>query len=465
VRFIAGIATILVVPIVAVATVMSLLVVRGVTAPLSGAVFTTTADGEIVNENVHYDGKIDVYLDGGPGPRAPKTAAGLPDGSYYFQVTDPSGVVLLSEDPAKCREIRVQGGVIVQLVSIGRTYGPHNTPCSIQDLPTPPYDPSILDGIPGAGGRHDANVDLDHGPPAIVVQLMPFFNTPNGGGVYKVWVIPTSAYRENGGDANAVPAALEEKGSRIGYARDPGFGPPRDQVKTDNFKISAEAVESPTATLTPVPTRTKTPSQTATTTSVPATPTSTCTSIPPTSTSTAAPPTATPTNTPIPPTLTPTDTVAPPTATSTNTPMPPTATQTPSPSPTVTPTASSTPVPPTATFTSAPPTATRTATVTVATKTPLATHTRRPRHSATPVSRTATSVPAQPTATRTPFSQVATAAVTPVRTPTPRPTGLPIAGSGRADGILWAAIGSVFVLLLIGGGLVAGVRYSHQKPK
>ncbi|MCJ7491552.1 MAG: hypothetical protein MUP15_05315, partial [Dehalococcoidia bacterium] len=131
---------------------MSLVVVRGVTAPLSGAVFTTTADGEIVNENVHYDSKIDVYLDGGPGPRAPITAAGLPDGNYYFQVTDPSGKVLLSEDPAKCREIRAQGGVIVQLVSMERTYGPNNAPCSTQDPSTPPYDPHIVQGVAGPGG-------------------------------------------------------------------------------------------------------------------------------------------------------------------------------------------------------------------------------------------------------------------------------------------------------------------------
>ena len=36
-------------------------------AQLSGAIFTTTVDGDIVNENVHYEAKEDVYLDGGPG--------------------------------------------------------------------------------------------------------------------------------------------------------------------------------------------------------------------------------------------------------------------------------------------------------------------------------------------------------------------------------------------------------------
>ena len=43
--------------------------------PLSGAIFTTTVDGSIVNENVRYEKKEDVYLDGGPGPNAPSTVS------------------------------------------------------------------------------------------------------------------------------------------------------------------------------------------------------------------------------------------------------------------------------------------------------------------------------------------------------------------------------------------------------
>ena len=66
----------------------------------SGAIFTTLADGSRVNANI-FSAKCDglgVYLDGGPGPNAPATAAGLPDGDYFYQVTDPSGKVLLSTD-------------------------------------------------------------------------------------------------------------------------------------------------------------------------------------------------------------------------------------------------------------------------------------------------------------------------------------------------------------------------------
>jgi len=206
-------------------------------APLAGAIFTTTPDGGIVNENVHYEDKRDVYLDGGPGPNAPQTAAGLPDGDYYLQVTDPSGKVLLSEDPAKCRKIRVQGGVIVARLNVGATYDPPGPkgpfPCHIDDNPPHPTSP----GVRGSSGRHDSNIDKDHGPPAIVVQLMPFSNTPNPGGVYKAWIIPADRYTANGGSAEAIPTPLKVKGKQVGYDRDPGFGPPRDQVKTDNFKV------------------------------------------------------------------------------------------------------------------------------------------------------------------------------------------------------------------------------------
>ena len=71
----------------------------------SGAIFTTLPDGTAVNFNI-YANKNDVYLDGGPGPGAPQTAAGLDDGIYVFQVTDPSGKSLLSSDAAKCRQNR-----------------------------------------------------------------------------------------------------------------------------------------------------------------------------------------------------------------------------------------------------------------------------------------------------------------------------------------------------------------------
>src|SRR4030095_6021074 len=96
------------------ALVFSLTSSAAMAAPLTGAIFTTLKDGSAVNYNI-YDVKEDVYLNGGPvSPKAPCTAAGLPDGEYYFQVTDPSGRWLLSSDPITERKVRVSGGYIVE---------------------------------------------------------------------------------------------------------------------------------------------------------------------------------------------------------------------------------------------------------------------------------------------------------------------------------------------------------------
>lgn len=125
---------------------------------LSGAIFTTDSSGEPVNLNI-YDTKKDVYLNGGPGINAPDDAAGLPAGTYSFQVTDPSGKTRLSTDPVACRQFTVDdSGVITSLSPSGT--------CA-HEL--------------GQDGEDDG----------LTVQLFPFDDTPNNGGVYKVWVTPT----------------------------------------------------------------------------------------------------------------------------------------------------------------------------------------------------------------------------------------------------------------------------------
>ena len=57
---------------------------------LTGAIFTTDSICTGVNLNI-YSSKGDVYLDGGP---AHPGAAGLPDGEYYVQATEPNGTPL-----------------------------------------------------------------------------------------------------------------------------------------------------------------------------------------------------------------------------------------------------------------------------------------------------------------------------------------------------------------------------------
>jgi hypothetical protein len=160
------------------------------TAP-SGAIFTTVADGSEVNYNIYPD-KEAVYLDGGPGPGAPQTAAGLDDGTYVFQVTDPSGKKLLSTDEARCRQFVVTDGIITSVVATG---------C-----------------------EHDTGLDVDHG--ATTVQLMPYLDTPNNGGVYKVWATKVEDYLCS---LNVVDCGYTA-GSNVH-----GFSP--SDSKTDNFKV------------------------------------------------------------------------------------------------------------------------------------------------------------------------------------------------------------------------------------
>lgn len=204
-------------PILALAVLVAALVWVALLAPsasaaghVSGAIFTTLEDGTRVNAN-HYADKRDVYLDGGPGPNAPQSAAGLPDGNYYFQVTDPSGKTLLSSDAVLCREFRVEGGIIVEYLGIGRQWSKNGN--GLKDC--------YADGQ--VNGKHDTGVDVDHG--ALTIQLMPYDDTPNKGGVYKAWATPVANFV---GDPSKVDNACGA-GCSHGFVH--SFS------KTDNFKV------------------------------------------------------------------------------------------------------------------------------------------------------------------------------------------------------------------------------------
>jgi hypothetical protein len=155
----------------------------------SGAIFTTVEDGSEVNANIYPDKEL-VYLDGGPGPGAPATAAGLDDGIYVFQVTDPAG----------CRQFEVVGGLITEVIVTG---------C-----------------------EHNTGIDIDHG--ATTVQLAPYDDTPNRGGVYKAWAIPLEDFL-NGCAAIGEPNGLAVVDCGMGHGNFHGFVPAH--TKTDNFKV------------------------------------------------------------------------------------------------------------------------------------------------------------------------------------------------------------------------------------
>lgn len=118
---------------------------------LTGAIFTTDSTCTEVNQN-SFDVKEDVYIDGGPPHPG---AAGLPDGSYCVQVTDPSGEIVLGRsNPGAVTVVDGEFVQCYQLTSILKTASSGFT-------------------IPG------------------------FDDTPNPGGEYKVWVSPDCNFDPN----------------------------------------------------------------------------------------------------------------------------------------------------------------------------------------------------------------------------------------------------------------------------
>ena len=172
----------------------------GAAPPLPGAIFTTNLTGARVNQNLYSAkcGESGVYLDGGPGPNAPATAEGLPDGDYYFQVTDPSGKNLLSTDPVANRRVTVSGGLFTSAVN-------HQT-------------------FPDTGGSGGVTVEL-----CAPIDI-PFLDTPNNGGVYKVWVTPVEDFVGN-------PANVDNP---CGNGCFHGFIPAASKV--DNFKVGGQPI-------------------------------------------------------------------------------------------------------------------------------------------------------------------------------------------------------------------------------
>jgi hypothetical protein len=156
----------------------------------SGAIYTTTKSGEIVNANIFADCE-DVYLNGGP---QNSHANGLPNGVYFFQVTDPSGKTLLSKDNAADRMLLVANGV-----------------------------------VSGKVGTHD-NGDYNDANMSTPVRLWEFNETPNNGDEHKAWLIPVGA------------ATIDDDDPRVLHFSDA-------DAKTDNFKCRHHDLPPETVTI------------------------------------------------------------------------------------------------------------------------------------------------------------------------------------------------------------------------
>lgn len=169
------------------------------TQQFSGAVYTSKGDGTIVNQNL-YDSKPDVYLNGGP---QNANGSGLPLGTYYFEVTNPSGSVLLSDDNAECRQVVVAASGV--------------------------SGKGVIFGVPGGGPaclHAEGSVNSSNGSKP--VQLIPFIDTPNMGGEYKVSLIAKDVPTLSGCVTTVDP--LDAK--KLIYTS--------NCTKSDNFKIRGQ---------------------------------------------------------------------------------------------------------------------------------------------------------------------------------------------------------------------------------
>lgn len=150
--------------------------------PVRGAIFTTDPEGEAVNQN-HFAFKEDVHLNGGPRHgNAPRLS---PDGAWYYQVTDPGCQVLLA--------------------------GPAGDDVD----------------VPYTGPESGKVITVEDGFFTDLMQLAPFNDTPNPGGVYKVWATPAEYYDES----------MTAPGGCFGFV--PRFS------KMDTFKVDREMIPPP----------------------------------------------------------------------------------------------------------------------------------------------------------------------------------------------------------------------------
>jgi len=163
---------------------LTLALAPAASAQMSGTIYSVDSHG---NGDNTFNNRSNVYLAGGPGPNTGCTGSGLANGTYYFQVTNPSGTVLLSSDALLNRRINVVNGVFASTPAGGHTV--RNGPCTSK-----------------------------------IVQLFPFNASPSSGDEYKVWLTPAAQYQAGLGTFGFVSSAS----------------------KTDNFKVRQGSLPSQT---------------------------------------------------------------------------------------------------------------------------------------------------------------------------------------------------------------------------
>ena len=136
-------------------------------AAVLGSISVALQDGQPAAA-VIFEDKCDAYLVVGQEEGPPR----LPDGDYFFQVTDVSGEALLSSDEVRFRQFQVADGAI--------------------------------EGVSGEGSHAVGSDNISGGA---TVELCPFTDSSDSSGMYQVWVTRVEDFQ---GDVEAVESSAPD---------------------------------------------------------------------------------------------------------------------------------------------------------------------------------------------------------------------------------------------------------------
>jgi hypothetical protein len=136
-------------------------------AAVVGSISVVLEDGQPAAA-VIFEDRCDAYLVAGQEEGPPR----LPDGDYFFQVTDVSGETLLSSDEVRLRQFRVADGAI--------------------------------EGVSGEGSHAVGSDSVSGGA---TVELCPFGDSSDSSGMYQVWVTRVGDFQ---GDVEAVESSAPD---------------------------------------------------------------------------------------------------------------------------------------------------------------------------------------------------------------------------------------------------------------
>ncbi|MEP6539998.1 MAG: hypothetical protein ABJF23_32020 [Bryobacteraceae bacterium] len=199
------------------ATVLAAICALPLAAQFSGSLKAVLPDGSKAAGDI-FDSKARVFFSAGP---QNAKSSGLPDGRYYFQVTDPSGAVLLSNDAAVCRQVVVSGGGLAGAFDpVTQTLESAGSPLDTTNCEHATTGQTGSVAVQAGGVFHAC---------ATGARLSDIFcDTSNPGGEYKLWLIAQSSA------IAACTPTVNPDGVSLRFNQ--------KCAKTDNFSLTLPAI-------------------------------------------------------------------------------------------------------------------------------------------------------------------------------------------------------------------------------